>query len=72
MQGLPDADDIEDFLKKVTDIERQLKGLQEGTIEPKDVHAPGDWAMDAAAAKSSTARAIQSARLENQVNEEEA
>jgi tetratricopeptide (TPR) repeat protein len=71
-QGLPDADDIEDFLKKVTDIERQLKGLQEGTIEPKDVHAPGDWAMDAAAAKSSTARAIQSARLENQVNEEEA
>ena len=72
MQGLPDSDDIEDFLKKVTDVERQLKGLQEGTIEPKDVHAPGDWAMDAAAARSSTARAMQTAKIENKTADEEA
>jgi tetratricopeptide (TPR) repeat protein len=72
MQGLPDADDIEDFLKKVTDVERQLKGLQEGTIEPKDIHVPGDWAMDAAAAKSSTARAMQAAKVEKQTADEEA
>ena len=46
--GLPDGEDIDAFLKKVEDVERQLKGLQDGSLAPQDVAVPGAWTFDAA------------------------
>ena len=36
-RNLPDAEDVDDFLKKVTDVEAQLKGLVDGSLAPSDV-----------------------------------
>jgi hypothetical protein len=35
--GAQDAE-LEAFLSKVSDAERQIKGLKDGTLKPEDVH----------------------------------
>ena len=60
-QNLPDSEDIDAFLKKVEDVERQLTGLQDGTLAPQDVAVPGAWTFDAANAAGARAAASESA-----------
>jgi hypothetical protein len=60
-QNLPDSEDIDAFLKKVEDVERQLKGLQDGTLAPQDVAVPGAWTFDAANAAGARAAAAAAA-----------
>jgi hypothetical protein len=68
-KNLPDSEDIDAFLKKVEDVERQLKGLQDGTLAPQDVAVPGAWTFDAANAAGASAAAA--AKAEAARSEEE-
>ena len=65
MMKLPDEEDVDSFLKKVEDVERQLRGLQDGSIAPKDVHVPGDWSFNAAGG-ASNAKAAKAAKRDKQ------